>query len=100
MTSRRSRRAIPAGSRAVARTRSWAGHSAARAPKIGAKGRVGGGRTKQHEHLGLDRGDLGVQPRTAGIDLGRVGLLMQPPLALRFPFEVLYSIRDIDLSAV
>src|SRR5207237_6444526 len=38
--------------------------------------RLGGGGTQQDEDRRLDQGDLGIQPGTAGADLGGIRLLM------------------------
>src|SRR5438876_77665 len=69
-------------------------------PKVAAEQRLGRGSSQQNEVLWLDRGDLGIERWPAGIDLGGVGLLMQPALALRLPLEVLDGVRDIHLAPV
>lgn len=41
---------------------------------------------------------FGFQPRATGSNLSSRWFLVFAPLALRFPFEVLYGIRDIHVS--
>jgi hypothetical protein len=52
------------------------------------------------EHARLDQGDLRFEPRAAGADFRRVRLGVNPPLAARFPFEVLDDVRDVDDAAI
>ena len=48
----------------------------------------------------MDQGDLGVEPRPAGGDLGRVRLGVNPPLAARLPLEVLHRVGDVGLTPI
>ena len=68
--------------------------------KRSAEERLGGGRAEQHEHPGLDHGDLCLEPRAAGGDLARARLLMNAPLPARLPLEVLHGIRHVRSGAV
>ena len=63
--------------------------------KLLAEERLCGGGPQQNKNTGLDDLQLGRQPRQASLDLARVRLFVQPPLTLRFPFEMLYGIGDI-----
>ena len=44
----------------------------------------------------LDRADLRVEPGAAGVDLHRVRLLVDAPLAARLPTEMLHHVRHVD----
>src|SRR2546425_3562646 len=68
--------------------------------EVAAEQHLGRGRAQQHQQVRLHHGDLGIQPGTTGVDLSGVRLLVQAPLALRLPFEVLHGVRDIDMPAV
>ena len=57
-------------------------------------------RAEEHEHARPDDGELGFEPRAARGLLGRVGLLMDAPLATRLPLEVLHGVRDVGLPPV
>src|SRR5213080_1894358 len=62
--------------------------------------RLGRRRAEANESRGLDQGDLGVEPRPAGGDLGRVRLGVNPPLAARLPLEVLHRVCDVGLTPI
>jgi hypothetical protein len=47
-----------------------------------------------------DGRELGLEPRAARGDLGGVGLLVDPTLALPCPFEVLDDVREVGVSAL
>src|SRR2546422_11124064 len=68
--------------------------------EVAAEQHLGRGRAQQYQQVRLHHGDLGIQPGPAGVDLSGVRLLVQAPLALRLPFEVLDRVRDIDMPAV
>ena len=57
----------------------------ARDAELPAEQRLGGGRAEADEHPRLDRRELAVEPRPAGVDLRPVRLLVDPPLAARRP---------------
>ena len=61
---------------------------------------IGRGRAETDEHAWLQHRDFGVEPRPTGGDLAPVRLLMDSPLALRLPLEVLDDVRDVHLGAV
>src|SRR2546429_242304 len=62
--------------------------------------RLGRRRAEANESRGMDQGDLGVEPRPAGGDLGRVRLGVNPPLAARPPLEVLHRVGDGGLTPI
>src|SRR5438046_10443265 len=61
---------------------------------------LGSRRAEANESRGMDQGDLGVEPRPAGGDLGRVRLGVNPPLAARLPLEVLHRVCDVGLTPI
>ena len=68
--------------------------------EVAAEQRLGRGRTQQDQQVRLHHCDFAIQPGTTGIDLRGIRLLVQAPLALGLPFEVLDGVRDIDTLAV
>src|SRR5438132_2838475 len=72
-------------------------------PELRAQERLRGGRAEKHEHLGAHRLELGAKPRQTRLDLGAIGLVVDPALAparRRAPLEVLDDVRQVDLLAV
>lgn len=69
-------------------------------PELGTEHRVRGGRAEAAQDPWLDRGELRLPPRRAGLDLRGVGLLVEPDLARGSPFEVLHRIRDVHAVAL
>jgi hypothetical protein len=61
---------------------------------------LGGGRAEQHQQTGPHGGQLGVEPRPAGGDLGAVRLLVDAHLAPGPELEVLDGVGHVDLAAV
>src|SRR6266498_2675518 len=64
----------------------------AEAPSEQSLGRRG---AEAHEDVGLDDGELGVEPRPARRDLRPRRLRMDPALAARLPLEVLDHVRHV-----
>src|SRR3979409_134146 len=58
------------------------------------------GRAERHDHLRLHDGALALEPPAAGLDLGRVWPLLQPPLAALLELEMLDRVGDEDLFAL
>lgn len=60
--------------------------------------RLGGSHSHTDEDLWPDHFDLGIEPGSAGLDLGVPGLLVDPALAalMGSPTEMLYGIGDVD----
>ena len=54
---------------------------------------------KRHHHMRLHDLEFMVEPPAAGIDLARVRLLVDAPLAARLILEVLHRIGDVDRIA-
>ena len=65
-----------------------------------AEERLRRGGAQADEDAGLHDCELGLEPREAGGDLGPVRLLVDPPLALALPLEVLDDVRDVGVRAV
>src|SRR3954454_12232920 len=57
-------------------------------------------RTETDEHARLDHGELGLQPRAAGVDVLRARALMDAALAALLEVEVLDRVGDVDERAV
>jgi hypothetical protein len=68
--------------------------------KIAAEQRLGRGSAETHDHLGLERGDFGVEPGAASGDFRGVGLFVDAAFAARLPFEMFYGVGDVDFFAV
>jgi len=68
--------------------------------KTGAKQGLSGGRAQAHHHARLDFSQLGLEPRSTGTYLARIGLAVDPPLAARLPLEVLDHVGDVDLRPI
>jgi hypothetical protein len=68
--------------------------------ELRAEQRLGGGRTEAADHRRLDRRNLGVEPRAAGLDFALRGCLVQATLAARLPLEVLHRVGDVERRAV
>ena len=64
--------------------------------EVASEQRLCGGRTQANQHFGLDQRNLALEPRQARSDLARRGLLVDPSLAVRFPFEMLHRIGDVS----
>lgn len=71
-----------------------------RNPERRTEERLGGGRPQTDHELRLDHLDFRIEPGTAGGDLRRIRLLVQPPLPLWFPLEVLDRVGHVDTGAV
>ena len=71
-----------------------------RHPKIPSEQRLGGRRSKTHNHLGPERRDFRLQPRAASGNFSRVRLFMDSAFAARLPFEMLYRIGNVDWFAI
>ena len=67
-------------------------------PERVAQQRLRGRAPQRHDDFGLDQPDLLLEPRVAGAHLGRVGLLVEPPLdqLLAHELEVLDRIGDVN----
>src|SRR5260370_38398320 len=57
-------------------------------------------RTHCHDEVGLNDPQFLFQPRTARCDFARVRLLMNPAFSAGLPFEVLHSVRDVNLRPI
>ena len=55
---------------------------------------------RQTIRSGIDPGDLGVQPRTAGLDVAHLGCLVDPALAAELESEVLDRVRHVDVGTI
>src|SRR5438874_7930141 len=53
-----------------------------------------------NENLRFDQLDFFLQPRQTGSDFASRRLLVHPPLAFRFPFEMLDDIGDISVGSI
>jgi hypothetical protein len=62
--------------------------------------RPGSGRAQGDHDVRLHDGELVVEPPAAGVDLARVRLLVDAPLALRLELEMLHRIGDENLASV
>src|SRR5919201_1906907 len=69
-------------------------------PEIATEQGLGCGRPQADDYAGPDHRQLGVEPRPAGLDLGRIGLLMEPFLAARLPLEVFDRVGHVDQGPV
>ena len=58
------------------------------------------GRAERHDDARPYDLDLVVEPQAAGVDLARVGLLVDAPLAARLVLEMLHGVGDVDSRAV
>lgn len=67
-----------------------------------AEERLRGGRTQADDNFRLHQPYLAIQPRTARLNLGRSGLLVNPSLATfgGRPLEVFHHVGDIYLIAL
>jgi hypothetical protein len=61
---------------------------------------LNGGRTETNEDLRVDDVELGLQPGRARLDLLGPGLLVDPPLPLRLPLEVLDDVGHVGVAAL
>src|SRR3954469_13936215 len=68
--------------------------------EVRSKERLGGGRAEADDDFGMDGGDLPLQPLVAGVDLALRRSLVQPAFAAELPFEVLYRVGYVQLSAI
>ena len=68
--------------------------------KLRAENGLRRGGSKTDNDARLNDADLRFQPGPAGVDFRRIRLLVNPPLAARFPFEVLHHVRDVNLGTV
>jgi len=66
---------------------------------VGPDDRVGGGRAQTNDQLRPHDRKFGFEPWSAGGDFGARWLLMDPPLAPLFEFEMLHGIGDVDIRA-
>jgi hypothetical protein len=57
-------------------------------------------RAERHQDARLHDRQLGLEPRPAGCDLGRIRPLVDAALATRRPLEVLHDVRDVRESAL
>ena len=71
-----------------------------RHPELAAEKRLRSGRAHEDEDIRPYGLELGIQPGPARCELGRVRLLVDPPLAARLPLEVLDRVRDVGEPAV
>src|SRR5262245_39705756 len=67
--------------------------------KVAAQQRLCGRRSEAHDQLGLDQLDLLLEPGQAGSYLASCRLLVEAPLPLCDPFEVLDDVRDVRVAA-
>src|SRR5216683_1715851 len=68
--------------------------------KLRPQDRLRGGGSEADDDARLDDVDFRLQPGAAGVDLGRVRLFVNAPLAARLPLEVLHDVGDVDLGPV
>jgi hypothetical protein len=61
---------------------------------------LGGGRAEAHENLRRDHGELGVQPRPAGVDVDSVRALVDAPPAAKLVVEMLDHVGDEHLGTL
>lgn len=68
----------------------------------GAKERLRRRRAEAEDDARFDEGDLGLEPRQAGADLGSARRLVSAPRTARVPrpFEMFYGVREIDVLAI
>ena len=71
-----------------------------REAKSAAEERLSRGGAETHDHFGLESGNFGFEPRTAGSDFGGVGLFVDAALAAGLPLEMFYGVGDVDFLAV
>src|SRR5437867_3103574 len=64
-----------------------------------AEDRASGGGTQADEHLRLEQGQLGFEPRAARVELARSRRLVDPALATLLELEVLDRVGDVELLA-
>jgi hypothetical protein len=57
------------------------------------------GSSERDNDLWLNRSDFLIQPNIACFDFTDSGLFVQPPLAARFPLEMLHRVRDVNVAA-
>ena len=68
-----------------------------RHPDAAAEQRLGGDRAEADEDVRPHDRELGLEPRLAGGDLGRVRPLVDPSLPTRLPLEVLDRVRQVGI---
>src|SRR5580765_1049690 len=71
-----------------------------RDPELVAEDRASRRRTEADEHVRLDRGELGFEPRPARVELRCARRLVDPALAALLELEVLDRVGDVDLFAL